>query len=243
MKSAFVLGPLFLSSLAAAGLIKRDIVYETVTEEVYETVVITTTVWVKPTPAAVDIATSNQAAFYEQTKSLVHHHSSVYSPPPPPSSPAAPPPASTPAYTPPPAPPAPPSSVYTPPPAPPSTPVYTPPAENTPTPANPAGPSRTGDLTWYDTGTGSCGIVSGPDDKIVALSHFIMDPLNPGNPNNNPMCGKTVTINYGGQTHTATVVDTCEGCAEGDLDLSHGFFNLVTNYGDGRVHGATWTVS
>lgn len=110
-----------------------------------------------------------------------------------------------------------------------------------------AGTSYTGDLTWYDTGLGSCGISSSASDHIVAISHVIMDAYSAaagGNPNNNPMCGKTVTITgASGSPYTATVVDRCVGCAEGDLDLSQDFFNTVTNNGDGRVPGMSWSFS
>jgi len=69
-----------------------------------------------------------------------------------------------------------------------------------------------------------------------------MDVYNPGNPNNNPLCGRDVTITYAGQQYQAKVVDTCEGCAQGDLDLSEGFFSTVTG-GDtaaGRIGGVSW---
>lgn len=70
-----------------------------------------------------------------------------------------------------------------------------------------------------------------------------MDTYNPGNPNNNPLCGREVTIAYGGQSFQAKVVDTCEGCAEGDLDLSLGFFSHVTGGAieEGRIHGVQWS--
>lgn len=103
--------------------------------------------------------------------------------------------------------------------------------------------SYTGDITYYATGLGSCGWTSGYNDAIVAVSHDIMDVYNPPNPNDNPLCGRGVTINYGGQQFQATVVDTCGGCAQGDLDLSEGFFSTVTG-GDtaaGRIHGVSWS--
>ncbi|KAJ9619677.1 hypothetical protein H2203_008459 [Taxawa tesnikishii (nom. ined.)] len=104
-----------------------------------------------------------------------------------------------------------------------------------------SGTSYTGDLTWYEVGLGSCGETNVPSDHIVAISHVIMDAYNTGNSNTNPMCGKTVTITgVDGSDYTATVVDRCVGCAEGDLDLSEDFFNTVTNNGDGRVHNMSW---
>ena len=62
------------------------------------------------------------------------------------------------------------------------------------------------------------------------------------NPNNNPVCGSTINI-YNpntGTTHTATIVDTCEGCAEYDIDVSPSLFSAVAPNGNGRVHGIDW---
>lgn len=85
-----------------------------------------------------------------------------------------------------------------------------------------AGASYTGDFTWYDPGLGACGITSTSDQAIVAISHVLFDPSTPnGNPNNNPLCGRTLDlVGKDGTTYTATVVDRCVGCAESDLDLT-----------------------
>ncbi|KAF2086073.1 hypothetical protein K490DRAFT_44944 [Saccharata proteae CBS 121410] len=107
----------------------------------------------------------------------------------------------------------------------------------------------TGDLTWYETGLGSCGISSGSSDAIVAISHSVFDdPALAGftdlvataDPNSNPMCGKKVRIYGSTGTYEATVVDRCTGCVAGDLDLSHGFFQTVTGESDGRIGGTKW---
>lgn len=105
-----------------------------------------------------------------------------------------------------------------------------------------SGTEYSGDITWYDVGLGACGETSVDGDKIVAISHVIFDAYSTGNPNTNPLCGKYVTINgKDGSTHQAKVVDRCLGCVEGDLDLSHEFFNTVTSNGDGRVSGMSWS--
>lgn len=105
-----------------------------------------------------------------------------------------------------------------------------------------SGTSYTGDLTYYATGLGACGVTSGYDDHIVAISEAIFDSYSDnGNPNNNPLCNKQVTITgVDGSDYTATIVDRCTGCAAADLDLSEGFFNTVTSNGDGRVHNMSW---
>lgn len=99
----------------------------------------------------------------------------------------------------------------------------------------------TGDITWYTTGLGSCGITSHDTDAIVALSVPMMK--NGANPNANPLCGKTITI-FNPTTYTttqATVVDTCKACAYGDIDMSPTLFTTVAPAGDGRVHGIKWS--
>ena len=104
-----------------------------------------------------------------------------------------------------------------------------------------AGTEYTGDFTWYQTGLGACGITSRTNDHIVAVSHNLFDQYATANPNDNPICGKMVTLTgVDGTLHTAKVVDRCTGCALSDLDLSEGFFNLVTDHGDGRVSGMHW---
>lgn len=107
-----------------------------------------------------------------------------------------------------------------------------------------SGTEYTGDLTWYQVGTGSCGLTSTSDQAVVAISHTIFDDPQyaTANPNLNPLCGKTVTIKgKNGSSYKATVVDRCVGCVEADLDLSQDFFNKVTANGDGRVPGMTWS--
>ncbi|CAD6594602.1 MAG: hypothetical protein ASARMPREDX12_000515 [Alectoria sarmentosa] len=95
----------------------------------------------------------------------------------------------------------------------------------------------TGDMTYYDAGLGSCGYTSTNADAIVALSTEIMN--NGPNPNNNPICGSSINI-YNpatGSTTAATIVDTCQGCAEYDIDVSPSVFETVDPNGlsDGRI--------
>lgn len=262
MKGSVFATFLVASLAAAAPLNKRSYLTKTVVEEVYETVEVYKTVWVNPGEVAAATTTTPpaQGAFFENHASSAAAPVETSQTPVVYSSPSPTPSSSVAAYTPPVV--VAPSSVYTPPAAVTSqTPVqqaYTP----TPTPVSSSAPaavtsssssssggssllpgSYSGDLTWYDTGMGSCGVTSSSTDAIVALSHVLMTPLNGANPNTNPLCGKKINITYGGKTMTATILDTCPGCAEGDLDLSQGLFNELTNYGDGRVYGATWSLA
>jgi hypothetical protein len=75
----------------------------------------------------------------------------------------------------------------------------------------------TGDLTYYGTGLGACGITSTDNDAIVSISHFTFDAAQTGSdPNQNPLCrrqiratrvnektGKSASVDL-------TVVDRCE---------------------------------
>ena len=104
-----------------------------------------------------------------------------------------------------------------------------------------AGTTYTGDFTWYATGLGACGITSSPSDHIVAISQYLFDQYATANPNDNPVCGKMVTLTgVDGTLYPAKIVDRCTGCALSDLDLSQDFFNLVTSNGNGRVSGMHW---
>jgi hypothetical protein len=99
---------------------------------------------------------------------------------------------------------------------------------------NAHGTQHTGDLTYYALGMGACGWDdSGKDqtENIVAISYAVMGEQS----NGNPMCGKTISISYGGKTITATIRDKCMGCAPDDIDgmspLTHSLTQLpLTNH-------------
>lgn len=111
---------------------------------------------------------------------------------------------------------------------------------------NPAsGKSFTGEMTYFTPGMGACGVSSSETDSMVAISMALFDQYTPnGNPNKNPLCGKTVTIKgKDGADHTATIWDRCVGCAEADLDMPEAFFNTVTSHADGRAYGVSWSMN
>lgn len=61
---------------------------------------------------------------------------------------------------------------------------------------------------------------------------------NGGNPNTNPKCGSQIGIRdpASGQAVQATVVDTCQGCAMYDIDVSESLFaSLAGGLSAGRV--------
>jgi hypothetical protein len=71
-----------------------------------------------------------------------------------------------------------------------------------------------------------------------------MAQYNGPNPNNNPLCGKSVTITYNGASYTGVVQDSCGGCDNGSIDLSPSLFTTVAgSLGAGRVGGVSWVVN
>lgn len=239
---------------------KRDVVWETKIEEAYVTVDVTTTVWLNPGetppigPAGGDGAPGHfghghHGNHHTKVTSKIKSTITVPGPSEQPTEPASPPETTSTS-----APPAPTTSTYvapapsTPAPAPSSpAPVSSaPPADSSP-PSNgggsaPSGQTYTGDLTYYTPGLGSCGVTNTASQNIVALAEGMMSAMTPasGNPNANPLCGKSITISYGGKTATATIMDTCPGCANGGLDLTPSLFEVFAPLSEGRLTGMKW---
>jgi hypothetical protein len=88
-------------------------------------------------------------------------------------------------------------------------------------------------------GLGSCGWQGSNSQNLVALAADMMQ--NGANPNNNPLCGQTITITYNGNSQQGIIYDTCPTCDGGSLDLTQTLFDLVAPDGDGRVHGVGWS--
>lgn len=107
-------------------------------------------------------------------------------------------------------------------------------------PTSPSGSVHTGDITYYAPGLGSCGITNSASDHIVALAADMMLPMDPPNPNDNPLCGRSITISYGGKTAVATIEDTCPGCSGASLDLTPSLFQIFEPLAVGRVSGVEW---
>lgn len=261
-KTIFVAGALL--SLAAAIPMqqnKRNIVWETKIEEAVVTIDVTTTIWLHPGETPPVAPAGNVPGHYGHK-----HHGNNHQPHPSPpnttpvaapSSPvetsAAPPYVAPTTSAAPPAPPA--SSPYvapspttpatTPAAAPTSTvPAYSPPAASPSSPPPSSGgngQTYTGDLTYYTPGLGSCGVTNSASDAIVALAEGMMTAAQVGgNPNANPLCGKSITISYGGVEKTATIMDTCPGCSGGSLDLTPTLFADFAPLSQGRLTGMKW---
>ncbi|KAH0335429.1 hypothetical protein KCU81_g9017, partial [Aureobasidium melanogenum] len=116
--------------------------------------------------------------------------------------------------------------------------------QNLPLPTN--SEQHVGDLTYYGTGLGSCGISSSDSDMIVAVSHYVFDEASKSSdPNQNPLCGlKLRASRYDEQVGERRsvdlkVVDRCVGCQATDLDVSPAAFDKLAARASGRVD-VTW---
>lgn len=94
-------------------------------------------------------------------------------------------------------------------------------------------------MTYYDTATSSsnpssCGTTNdGNNEYVLALPIGIMTDSD---------CGRTVSIEYNGITHTGKVIDTCNGCDDSSLDLSRALFQAFASLRKGRLYGAKWYI-
>jgi hypothetical protein len=126
-----------------------------------------------------------------------------------------------------------------------------------------------GDLTYYDPGLGACGIDSGDNDAVVAVSHYTFDAVQKGSdPNQNPLCGRKIRATRvderSGKSVSidVTVIDRCKcdvledlgrnclvgclanyrlgtGCEPTDIDVSPAMFDKMADHALGRVL-VTW---
>jgi hypothetical protein len=71
---------------------------------------------------------------------------------------------------------------------------------------------------------------------VIALPHALMGTQS----NDNPYCGKSVTIEKDGISIVVIVVDKCMGCDDYSIDLSNkAFSSLGVAFAVGRTQ-ATW---
>ncbi|KAJ6000791.1 hypothetical protein N7481_001200 [Penicillium waksmanii] len=103
-----------------------------------------------------------------------------------------------------------------------------------------SGATHKGQATYYDTATlatnpSSCGTTNdGGSEPVLALPVGVMTDAD---------CGKTVTISYGGVTKTGTVVDKCMGCDNDSIDLSRYLFKELADLSAGRIDEVTWSIN
>lgn len=95
-----------------------------------------------------------------------------------------------------------------------------------------------GDITYYTAGLGACGVTTDGDVvRGVALPYELMGTLS----NTNPYCGKTISITCTatGKSTNATVIDKCMGCHGYSIDLTNAAFEELDDLSVGRTL-ATW---
>ncbi|CAH7677119.1 RlpA-like double-psi beta-barrel-protein domain-containing protein-containing protein [Phakopsora pachyrhizi] len=99
-----------------------------------------------------------------------------------------------------------------------------------------------GQATFYTPGLGACGETHTESEMVVAISKDLFQSLGgaSSNPNQNPVCGKTVTASYQGKSCSVKIIDLCMSCAQGDLDLSPAAFKQLSDLSAGRISGVTW---
>ena len=68
-------------------------------------------------------------------------------------------------------------------------------------------------MTYYSpsVGLGACGSLHQDSEFVAALPQGVFDPSTPGgNPNANPLCGRTATVCVGDRCVDVEVVDRCK---------------------------------
>jgi hypothetical protein len=102
------------------------------------------------------------------------------------------------------------------------------------------GDACVGDVTHWDGGVGACGNnVDSTTDLAIALPFAFMGTLS----NTNPYCGRSVTLYNptSGTTVQATVQDKCMGCVDRAIDCTDILFDQITDgLGNGRMSGIVW---
>lgn len=264
-KTLALAGALFAACGFAAPVEKRDVVWVTVTDVVWTTVDVTTTVYpeqlgattatvepVTTTPAAPAVPTTTAAPQQESETQSQQQAAPAPAPQPETSAPA-PAPAPQPETT----------TAPAPAPAPQPTEQTTVIPEPTTTSQAPAAPTSSstadtsssgsgyngscdesspcvGQMTYYDTATtatnpSACGTTNDGLTELVLALPVGMMT--------DADCGKSVTIEYNGVTQTGKVVDKCMGCDNTSIDLSRALFESFASLSAGRISGAKWYIN
>ncbi|KAM0748637.1 hypothetical protein T439DRAFT_382431 [Meredithblackwellia eburnea MCA 4105] len=105
--------------------------------------------------------------------------------------------------------------------------------------------------SFYAPGQGACGGWNSASDSVESLFSSSLAPpfivaLNfeqYGDPSAvSPYCFKQITISYGGKTHSAQIVDACQLCGYGGIDLSPSLFSYFADQSVGIIY-LEWSVN
>ncbi|XP_055351830.1 papain inhibitor-like [Paramacrobiotus metropolitanus] len=96
-----------------------------------------------------------------------------------------------------------------------------------------------GKATFYTPAMGACGKVNHEDEMVVAVSKAQYGVHS--NPNNAPVCSKCALVKAveSGEQVKVKVVDQCNGCASGAIDLSPAAFEKLADKDLGHIE-VTW---
>ena len=106
--------------------------------------------------------------------------------------------------------------------------------------AIPIGQSMTGSMTFYnDSGFGACGTaINAATQNLVAVS---FQWWTTANPNNDPLCSRSIQVTFNGNTITVPIKDKCPTCDASKIDLSLPAFQSLADPNVGIIN-VTWTV-
>ncbi|KAG8696821.1 hypothetical protein FRC08_006913 [Ceratobasidium sp. 394] len=108
---------------------------------------------------------------------------------------------------------------------------------------NPGG-THTGKVNYYHpAGYGACGFQNNDNDRVAAISAKLFDNYPGyagGNPNKNPVCGRTADITYKGKTVRVKIVERYGAGAVWDIGLSPSAFKQLAPLDAVPLYGATW---
>ncbi|XP_055347298.1 papain inhibitor-like [Paramacrobiotus metropolitanus] len=96
-----------------------------------------------------------------------------------------------------------------------------------------------GKATFYYPAMGACGKVNTKTEMVMAISHVQYGEHS--NPNKAPVCGKCALVKAvdSGEQVKVKVVDRCEGCDSGSIDLSPAAFEKLADKDLGHIE-VTW---
>ncbi|MDX3661037.1 RlpA-like double-psi beta-barrel domain-containing protein [Streptomyces sp. ID05-26A] len=97
-----------------------------------------------------------------------------------------------------------------------------------------------GTASYYnDAGYGACGTqINAATQMLVAAPAALWTTPNP---NNDPLCRKSIRVTHNGKTITVPIKDKCPSCASNKIDLSQPAFASLANTSVGIIN-VTWQI-
>ncbi|SMC88845.1 cysteine/serine endopeptidase inhibitor [Lentzea albidocapillata] len=97
-----------------------------------------------------------------------------------------------------------------------------------------------GTASYYnDAGYGACGTrINAATELLVAAPAALWTTPNP---NNDPLCRKSIRVTHNGRTITVPIKDKCPSCASNKIDLSQPAFSRLADTSLGII-SVTWQI-